>query len=498
MSVAPAVAGITTTKEAIELERRRAKVARMRAAGVDPYPHRFPGRVEIAAVHAAHDPAALEPGEHPGTTYRVAGRLVGRRGHGATTFADVRDRSGSIQLFARREAVGDELYERVLDLDLGDLVGVDGCLHVTKRGQLTLAVRDCTVVAKALRPPPGKHHGIEDPDLRYRHRELDLMTDGSTRELFLLRARLMRALRDFMDGDGFVEVDPPVLEGMYGGASARPFVTRSNALDRDAYLRISSELYLKRFVVGGLEKVYDLGRFFRNEGISHNHSPEFTMLEWMDSYIDYMELATFVERLVEHVARRVLGTTRIERDGQAIQLAGPWRRVTQREAIREVTGIDVAGAGGEQLAAALGERVTAASTRGQLVNALYAKRVEPTLVQPTIVYDFPAEQLPLTKRTPRDAQLAAGFDAVIGGVEISTGASELNDPDEQRARLIEQQRRHAGGDAHPLDEDFLHALEHGMAPVGGAGIGVERLLMLLAGRASLREVTSFPLLRPRG
>ncbi|HEX5146749.1 MAG TPA: amino acid--tRNA ligase-related protein, partial [Conexibacter sp.] len=340
-------------KEAAEIQERRAKVRALRAEGVNPYPDAFPDRTEIAAILAAHDPAALGAGTQDALAYRIAGRITARRGHGRTVFLDVRDRSGTLQAYARADGLSDARFRRLLSLDVGDVAGFEGRLHVTQRGQLALAVEEATLIAKALRPPPDKHHGVEQQELRYRHRELDLIANAGARELLLLRARVTWALREWMQAKGFIEVDPPLLEPVFGGASARPFVTRHQALGRDVYLRISSEVHLKRFIVGGMEKVYDLGRFFRNEGISPRHSPEFTMLEWMHSYIDYMELAEFVEQMVSTVAREALGTTTIRRDGRAIDLAPPWRRLSVRDGIRERTGVDVTDATPEQLSAAL-------------------------------------------------------------------------------------------------------------------------------------------------
>ncbi len=331
--------GAAERSETHVLAERRAKLERLRAAGIDPFPSQFEGRQEIAAVHAAHD--SLTDGEETDAAFRVAGRIAARRGHGKAAFIDLVDGSGRIQLHARADVLGEESLERLTSLDLGDIVGVDGVAFKTRRGELSLRVTGWTLLAKSLRPPPDKFHGLEDTELRYRHRELDLIANPDARELFRKRGATIAAIRERLDSEGFVEVETPVLQPLYGGALARPFTTHHNALDRDLYLRIATELYLKRCIVGGIERVYELGKDFRNEGISYKHNPEFTMLEWYEAYADYDGAARRLEHLVADVAERVTGTTSIERDGVEIELAPPWRRVTLREAIRERTGIDV-------------------------------------------------------------------------------------------------------------------------------------------------------------
>ena len=306
---------------------RRAKAERLRAAGIDPFPRSFPGRTPIAEILAAHDPAELGEGEHPELSYRIAGRLTGQRSHGKTAFFDLRDVSGTIQAYARQDALGEEAYGRIEELDIGDIVGVEGDLYVTKRGQLALEVRECTLLAKALRDPPDLFHGISDVETRYRQRELDLMANERSREVFALRAKVLAAIRDHMNERGYVELETPILQRLTGGAAARPFVTHHHALDRHLFLRIATELYLKRAIVGGFEDVYELGKFFRNEGMSPQHNPEFTMLEWFVGAADYHGVMAFAEELVADVVQRVLGTTKVERDGETIDFATPWKRV---------------------------------------------------------------------------------------------------------------------------------------------------------------------------
>jgi lysyl-tRNA synthetase, class II len=478
---------------------RLAKADRLRAQGIDPFPHIPRGeRTEVAAVHAAHDPGELKAGEHEHLRYRLAGRIISRRGHGKTTFVDLRDSSGQIQLAVREETLGEEAYGRVVDLDVGDIVEAEGPIYVTKRGQLALSVHRCALLTKALRPPPAKYHGLGDTGTRYRYRELDLLANETTRELFVMRARTIDALRAFMAERGFIEVETPVLQALAGGASARPFLTHHNALDQEMSLRISVELYLNRCLIGGLENVYDLGKCFRNEGISYRHSPEFTMLEWLMSYSDHTDVARFTEEMVAWVAERVLGTTKIERGGEEIDLGERWRETTMQAEIERVTGIDFLAAEREELAGLLEGKIHPEASWGQVVQAVYSKLVEPTLNQPTHVYGFPLESFPITKADAQDARLAEHFDAVIGGIELVSGDSEVNDPVEQWERFVEQRRQRRADDddaPHPHDEEYVRALEYGLAPSASGGMGVDRLLMILTGHETLREVAPFPVMR---
>jgi len=478
------------------LAERREKVERLRAEGVDPFPHEFPGRVEIAKVHEAHD--GLDAGEETDDSYRVAGRIAARRGHGKAAFIDLVDASGRIQLHSRADVVGAAEHGRLTGLDLGDIVGVEGVAFRTRRGELSLRVTGWTLLAKSLRPPPDKYHGLEDTELRYRHREADLIANPETRELFQARARAMSATREWLDGEGFVEVETPVLQPLYGGALARPFVTHHNALDRDLYLRIATELYLKRCVVGGIERVYELGKDFRNEGVSHKHNPEFTMLEWYEAYADYTDAAERLERLVPHIAERVLGTTKVERGGLEIDLSPPWRRVTLREAIRERSGIDILEhPTRERLAEAMGSEAGEAEGWGKLVDGLLSKQVEPELIEPTFIVDYPVEMSPFAKRHRSEEGLVERWEAFCGGFEIANAFSELNDPDEQRRRFEQQAEELRRGDpeAQPFDESYIQALEYGMPPTAGVGLGIDRLVMLLTGARTLREVLLFPAMR---
>ncbi len=485
-----------TEEQSDLLAERRAKLERLREAGIEPYPHDFPDRTEIAAVRESHE--ELEPGEETSDRYRVAGRLTARRGHGKASFLDLRDGSGEIQIQARVDELGDDAYEGLISLDVGDIIGIEGNVFASKRGELSIRAEAWELLSKSLRPPPEKFHGLEDVETRYRRRELDLMANEESRELFRKRNQTISAVRRWLDSRGFVEVETPVLQPLYGGALARPFTTHHNALDRDLYLRIATELYLKRLVVGGIDKVYELGKDFRNEGISHKHNPEFTMLEWYEAYADYNDVAEELEALVSDVAREVLGTTKVEREGETIDLAPPWRRVTLRDAIRERTGIDVMEhPTREQLAAAMGSEPDPNEGWGKLVDGILSKEVEPTLIQPTFVVDYPVELSPFAKRHRSEEGLVERWEAFVGGIEISNAFTELNDPDEQRRRFEEQAEEQARGDeeTQPYDEVFVESLEQGLPPTGGVGLGIDRLVMILTGAKSLREVLLFPAMR---
>ena len=474
------------------LQVRRGKLDALRAAGVDPFPHQFEGVEPVADVRAAHE--GLADGEETDSMHRVAGRLAARRGQGKMAFLDLVDRSGRIQLQARVDELGSDGMERLLDLDLGDLLGVDGTAFRSRRGELTLRITGFTLLAKSLRPPPDKHHGLSDVETRFRHRELDLIANEEARELFVTRARVVSAVRRFLDDEGFVEVETPVLQPLYGGASARPFTTHHNALNRDLYLRIATELYLKRLIVGGLERVYELGKDFRNEGVDTTHNPEFTMLEWYEAYADYRDIADRCERLVHHVAQAV------GYDGP-IDFTPPWRRETLAGAIHDRTGVDIlALTERHQLADAMRSRGLAVAddeSWPELVDELVSKHVEPTLIEPTFLLDYPVALSPLAKDHRDTRGLVERFEAFVSGMELANAFTELNDPDEQRRRFAAQRRLAAAGDdeAQPYDEDYIAALEHGMPPTGGIGIGIDRLVMLLTGKRSIREVVLFPALR---
>jgi lysyl-tRNA synthetase class 2 len=456
---------------------RRAKLERLREQGIDPFPHEFDGVVPIQEVHAAHDD--LEAGEETDAEYRLAGRLTARRGHGGAAFLDLVDRSGKIQLHAKRDVLGGESFELLTSLDIGDLLGVDGTAFKSRRGELSLLVRDWKLLAKTLREVPKEYYGIQDVETRYRHREADLLANQETRELFILRSQVVRAIRRWLDDRGFLEVETPVLQPLYGGALARPFVTHHNELDRDLYLRIADELYLKRLIVGGLERVYEIGKDFRNEGVSHKHNPEFTMLEWYEAYADYGDIAARLEELISHVAREV-------GYNGPIDFTPPWRRITLRDAVKEATGLDI-----------MSDDLPGEDTWAKRVDDLLSKRVEPNLQDPTFILDYPKELSPFAKDHRSEPGLVERFEAFAAGMEFANAFTELNDPDEQRARFEQQRVDEAAGDeeTQPYDEDYVRALEHGMPPTGGIGIGIDRLVMILSGRRSIREVVLFPAMR---
>ena len=454
-------------------------------------PKRFPDRDEIAAVRAEAE--ALDPGVEGETKRRVAGRVLGRRGHGKLVFLDLVDRSGRLQLLCDVSRTGE------VDLDLGDIVGAVGAPARSRRGEPSLAVRELVLLAKTRAPLPDTFHGLTDVEARYRRRHLDLLMNEQTRADFLLRTRVVTAVRRYLDGHGFVEVETPILQPRYGGAFARPFVTHHNELDQDLYLRIATELYLKRLIVGGLERVYEIGKDFRNEGVSYKRNPEFTMLEWYEAYADYRDTMARIEELVETVALETIGTTVVMFRGHEINLKRPWHRMKVADALAE-HGLWERGA--DELRRCLDEReVDTAQDRtwAQLVDKAITSYVEPRLVAPTILYDYPVELSPFARATDDDPSLTERFEYYIGGMELGNAFTELNDAQEQAARFAMQAEEGAGGnvEAEPGDPDYVEALSYGMPPTGGLGLGIDRLAMLLSGRETIRDVILFPALKER-
>ena len=441
-------------------------------------PHRFPDRDEIAAVRTEAE--NVEPGGEGGARRRLAGRVMGRRGHGGLVFLDLVDRSGQIQLLCSADRVGQ------VDVDLGDIVGVAGVPAKTKRGEPSLTVDQLELLAKIKRPLPDTFHGLVEAETRYRKRYLDLLVNEETRRAFLVRTRMVAAIRRYLDEQGFVEVETPILQPRYGGALAEPFVTHSNELDADLYLRIADELYLKRLIVGGLDKVYEIGKDFRNESVSYKHQPEFTMLEWYEAYADYEDTMARIEDLVATVARETIGTTQVSFRGQDTDLKTPWRRVKLLELLEEES---VWTRDADDLRRRLEERgvdTARDATWGQLVDHALSHLIEPRLVEPTIVYDYPVELSPLARRKEDEEGIVERFEYFVGGAELGNAYSELNDPDEQAARF-----RELGGE----DPDYVEALSYGMPPTGGLGLGIDRLAMVLTGRDTIRDVILFPTLR---
>jgi lysyl-tRNA synthetase class 2 len=485
-----------------EREARRARLDALRGRGVDPFPARVGPRTAIAAVRARHESQDAESLAAARPALAVAGRVVAQRSFGKLRFLVLREDGVELQVSARKAEMDPEVFDRIAEVDVGDFVRVDGIVWRTRTGELTLDARGFELLAKSLRPLPEKWHGLSDHEARFRQRYLDLLVNERARRTALVRSRCVSAMRAFLDGRGFVEVETPTLQPLYGGAAARPFTTHYKRYDQDVYLKISDELYLKRLVIGGLDRVYEIAHNFRNEGISRKHNPEFTMMECYQAYADYRDMMELLEAMLPEIATRVCGSTRVEWQGQSIELAPPWPRVTMHDAILRGTGIDILAAPDRASLLRAAERAglpaPQAPTWAQAVDELFSEAVEPTLVQPTFVVDYPAELSPLAKRSAADPRLVERFECFVIGIEIGNAFSELNDPDDQRARFEEQRRASAAGDeeAHPMDEEFLRALEHGMPPTGGLGVGVDRLVMLLADAPHIREVILFPHMRP--
>ncbi len=481
--------------------RRLAKLDALRAAGIDPYPvGAFAPTTTAAELGTEY--ADLPPGSGTGRRVAVGGRLVGRRDLGRLVFGVLQDVTGRIQLFCDERILGDASMAAFRRLDVGDWIGVHGEVMTTRRGELSVRVEEFLLLAKSLRPLPEKWHGLQDVEQRHRRRYVDLIVNERARATVRARSRIVTALREAFDSRGFLEVETPVLQARPGGALARPFVTHHHALDLDMYLRIALELHLKRLVVGGFERVYEIGRVFRNEGVSPRHNPEFTMLEAYLAYADYVDVMNLVENVVVEVAEAVSGTALREGGGRPLDLAPPWRRVTVLDAVEERTGVrfDLGGSRAEAAARAEGLGVAVADDWGigKILTEVFEARVEGTLWEPTFVLDYPKEVSPLARTHREDPRLTERFELIVAGRELANAFSELNDPLEQRRRFEAQAAARAAGDeeAHVVDEDFLRALEYGMPPTGGLGIGVDRLVMLLTGEESIREVILFPALRP--
>jgi lysyl-tRNA synthetase, class II len=480
------------------IRQRHAKLEALRQRGLDPFGGRYPVSHWGGPLHERLGAATEEELKAVGPV-SLAGRVVTLRHHGKTCFAHLMDHTGRIQLYARADQLGDD-YPLFTELDLGDFIGVTGEMMRTRTGELTLAVKAFTFLAKSLRPLPEKWHGLKDVETRYRQRYVDLVVNPESRRIFLLRSRIVQAVRAFLDARGFVEVETPMMQPIPGGAIARPFKTHHNALDMDLYLRIAPELYLKRLVVGGFERVYEISRVFRNEGVSTRHNPEFTILEFYQAYADYTDLMELTEALFAELAQSLLGRRTLTWGEHTIDLTPPWRRLPFFAALSQALGVpvtpetDVATLG----RAAAGRGLAADGTADTLWKDVFDELVEPTLVQPTFVTDFPIELSPLAKRKRDNPRLVDRFEGYVGCRELVNAYSELNDPIDQLARFREQAALLARGDqeAHWLDEDYVRALEYGMPPTAGEGIGIDRLVMLFADQPSIREVILFPHLRP--
>ncbi len=489
------------TEAGDQTEQRLQKLSKVRARGIDPYPARF--LCTHSAAQAVQAFAASEEAGPP-PVVRTAGRLMSIRVMGKASFAHIQDGTGRIQIYLRENEVGEDSYGFFLDsFDLGDFIGVEGAMFRTRTGEVTVRVRDFVMLTKALRPLPEKWHGLTDVETRYRQRYLDLLVNESVRRTFTIRSRIVTAIRGFLDQRGFLEVETPVLQPIYGGAAARPFITHHHVLDTDLYLRISDELYLKRLIIGGFERVYEIGRDFRNEGLSRQHNPEFTQIEVYQAYADYGDMMRLVEQMWHTAAQEVLGTGKLVYQGHEIDLTPPWRRVTMREAILEATGIDIEAHSNldslSQRMRELNVETDAKPSWGKLVEELFEEFVQPGLIQPTLVLDYPLDISPLAKQKPDDERLVERFELFVGTLECGNAFSELNDPLDQRTRFESQRQRLEGGDqeAHPMDEDWIRALEYGMPPTGGLGFGIDRMAMLFTDSPSIRDVILFPTLRSK-
>lgn len=482
---------------------RREKLQSYREQGLDPFGGKFTRTATAAELEEKYDQFSKEElKEKEGETkVTIAGRVMTKRGKGKAGFAHVQDLSGQIQLYVRKDTVGEAPYEVFQSIDMGDIVGVIGVMFKTNVGELSVKATEFHLLSKSLRPLPEKYHGLKDVEQRYRQRYLDLITNSESKDTFILRSKILQSMRRYLDGAGFLEVETPMLHGIPGGAAARPFATHHNALDIPLYMRIAIELHLKRLIVGGMEKVYEIGRVFRNEGVSTRHNPEFTMMELYEAYADYHDIMDLTENMIAAIAKEVKGTTTIMYGGREIDLEPSWTRLHIADAVKEASGVDfwekMSDEKARELAAEHGVEIGESMTFGHIVNEFFEQKVEETLIQPTFIYGHPVEISPLAKKNKEDERFTDRFELFIVGREHANAFSELNDPIDQRERFEAQvKERETGNDeAHLMDEDFLEALEYGMPPTGGLGIGMDRLVMLLTDSPSIRDVLLFPQMR---
>ena len=484
------------------LGKRKEKAEEMKAEGVNLFPNGFIVRHTTRNINDYIRQLPADQQE-AADTFTVAGRMMAINRFGKSAFIRFKDRTGPMQAYIRKDKVGDDAYALFKRLDVGDIVGISGSLFRTKTGEWTVLATELTLLCKSTRPLPEKFHGLKDPEKRYRQRYIDLIMNADVREIFIRRSRVIQAMRAFFLARDFLEVETPMMQPIAGGAEATPFVTHHNALDMDLYLRIAPELYLKRLVVGGFERVFEINRNFRNEGVSTQHNPEFTMVEFYQAYATYEDLMALTEEMFAHIAETVVGGTTITYQGETIDLGGTWRRISLFDSLEQIGGIDPAILQDKQrlldLAAAQGITMTKTGRLGKVITKLFDALVEPKLIQPTFITGYPAEVSPLSRRSDRHPELTERFELFIAGREIANGFSELNDPEDQRGRFLQQvEDRKAGDDeAHCMDDDYIEALEYGMPPTAGEGIGIDRLVMLLTDAASIREVILFPHMKPR-
>ncbi|NNK02379.1 MAG: lysine--tRNA ligase [Desulfatitalea sp.] len=484
------------------LTQRKEKIEALRAEGINPFPSGFEVPHTVAQICSFIEQELSETLE--ATSFTVAGRMIAINSFGKSAFVRFRDRSGQMQAYIRKDKLGDAAYTLFKRLDIGDFIGLTGSVFQTKTGEWTLMAEQVTLLSKAVHPLPEKFHGLKDPEKRYRQRYVDLIMNEQVRRIFVLRSRIVQAIRDFLLARDFLEVETPMMQPIPGGAEATPFVTHHQALDMNLFLRIAPELYLKRLVVGGFERVFEINRNFRNEGVSTQHNPEFTMLEFYQAYATYNDLMSFTEALFAAVAQQVLGTTEITYQGHAIGLQGPWQRLTLSESLHTLGGLDPQYLNDRQalldFAATKGVQLTKTRSVGKIITKLFDVLVEPQLIQPTFITGYPVEVSPLSRRSEREPELTERFELFISGFEIANGFSELNDPEDQHARFLQQvmDRREGNEEAHLMDEDYIDALSYGMPPTAGEGIGIDRLTMLLTDAPSIREVILFPHMKPKG
>src|SRR5574344_167019 len=480
-----------------QMQNRIEKMHELSARGIAPFGHKYEW-----THHAKDVDAQVEKLEADGTSVRVCGRLMAIRGHGKTCFMDMMDKTGRLQLYVRKDVLGDEAYAVVKLLDIGDIVGAEGTVFKTHSGEISVRVSKLDVLSKSLRPLPEKWHGLKDVEIRYRHRYVDLIVNPEVKETFVKRSKVIKSVREILDGRDFLEVETPILNTIPGGAAARPFITYHNALDMQLYLRIATELNLKRLVVGGLERVYEMGRIFRNEGIDIKHNPEFTSVEIYQAYADYNDMMELTETIVSQCAQKVLGTMKIQYEGVDIDLTPPWPRLTMLEAVAKYSGKDFTGVTDVELARKMakeaGIEFESAWGVGKIINAFFDKFVEEKLIQPVFITEYPKEISPLAKSSAADPNITDRFEGFIYAREICNGFTELNDPIDQRERFLKQVEERNDGDeeANMMDEDFVQALEYGLPPTGGLGIGIDRLVMFITGASSIRDVLFFPHMRP--
>ncbi len=482
------------------IRQRILKLNNLKKQNIDPYPRKYDVKdYSSEIIGKFSDRQEFSEKEIP---VKMAGRIMSLREHGKTCFLNIQDSTGIIQLYVRRDKVGEDKFDNVFKLlDIGDIIGVEGWLFKTRTGELTVFVEDFSLLAKSLRPLPEKWHGLKDKETRYRQRYVDLIVNPSVKKVFLTRTKIIQTIRDFLNNQGFLEVETPTLQPIYGGARARPFITYHNALGINLYLRIADELYLKRLIVGGFDRVYEICKDFRNEGMDKEHNPEFTMLELYKAYADYEDMMRITEEMIAYTAKEACGSTVIHYQGNEIDLTPPWRRVSMLDAIKDALGIDIYDMDTQDLIKILKENdleVPTAISRGGIIDIIFDKFVKEKLIQPTLITDHPVEISPLAKRKVDNNGLTERFEIFISGFELGNAFSELNDPIDQRERFIEQAKQREAGDeeAHMMDEDFLRALEYGMPPTGGLGVGIDRLVMLLTDMPSLRDVILFPQMRP--